>query len=142
MPDPDQSQEFSYTSWRLLFQLAVLGFGAALVLVAAANRPSSGSAVSKLLLGAVAVWGLLYVIRRLKSPRSFVVDHSTVRTGYWFGPEKSWRRDNLSVKPSSPASFWESSTVVKLSSGAEAFRVYRDLPGFNRLSKVLRGETS
>src|ERR1700737_678383 len=107
MPDADHSQEFSYTSGRLLFQLAVLGFGAVLVLVTAVNRRSSGSAVSGLLMCLVAVWGFLYVIRRLRSPRSFVVDHSTIRTGYWFGPEKSWRRDDLTVKPSSLASFWE-----------------------------------
>ena len=139
----ENTLRFSYAPWKVLSQLGVFGFGAGLVLVAALRDESRGSVGAAVLLIAVALWGLLYVRRRLKNPKTFLVNAATVRAYYWIGPEQSWRIDALTIETSSLPTIWEGSLVARVrESGVEAFRAYRDLPGFKELCLALQRDRS
>lgn len=137
-----EPEVYAYSTWRLLLQLVGLGAGSALLLLGPFLWPGTGSPLSKLLVCAVGVWGTLYVIRRLRNPRRFILNDAVVRGEYWSGARRSWNRESLRVKEQGLGSLWESSTVVGLLGGDEAFRLYRDLPGYDRFRSALQGNGS
>jgi hypothetical protein len=132
-----QAQEFAYPSWKFLPQLVAFAFCAALIVVAAIYGGGHGSAGARIGLCLVGIWGLLYAVRRMKSPWRIVVSRMNVTAGYWLGPDRNWNLDDLVIRAPSLGTFWESSVIVELRSGTEAFRLYRDLPGFERLCRLL-----
>lgn len=132
-----EAEAFAYPTWRLLPQLIAFAFCAALILVAVIDGRGHGSLAARVGLSLVGVWGLLYVVRRLKNPRRVIVGRESLSACYWLGPQRTWSLDGLTVRTPSPGAVWENSVVVESRSGTEAFRLYRDLPGLKRLCFLL-----
>ena len=137
-----EARAYSYLPSRLSLQLCTFGLAACLVIAVSFSGGSSGSTISRILLSAVGGWGLCYVIRRLLSPRRFVIDNGVIRGDYLRGRGRSWKLECLRVERKGFANLWEASTTVGLTSGEMAFRVYRDLPGYKDLCAVLAGKQS
>jgi hypothetical protein len=130
---------FWYRPIRTFIALAVFLVAGVVLMVIFFSPRATGSRMAGAMLFLVGAWGVFYVVRRLGSPARIEVRDQKLEAAFWKGDRRTWPLAELRIRPSNLGSFWEGSTVVTfVPDGRVAFRVFRDLVGYDSLREILK----
>jgi hypothetical protein len=131
---------FRYQPVRAGIQMSWLFLAGIFLIVLMASPLTKGPGRMALLVALGSLWGPFYAVRRLLSPWTLEVDGDLVRATFLIGNRRAWKLDELMIRTPRFGSIWEGSTVVTTSrNGRVAFRVFRDLIGYDKFRLLVQG---